>query len=84
MKAPALTLIAAIAVLTGCAATYPPGSAQALAAEQHRKMMNACMSDHVDQIQEMSQIDPTYIYRKCRAYADSYLNRSTTQQVTAR
>jgi len=84
MKALTLTLIAAIAVLAGCAATYPPGSAQALAAEQHRTVMNECMSDHVDQIQEMSQIDPTYIYRKCRAYADSYLNRSAPPQVPAR
>ena len=64
---PTILLIA----LTGCATNYPAGSPQALAAAQHRQLMNECMSSQTENIQEMALIDPTFIYRRCRQHADS-------------
>ncbi len=57
--------------LGGCATNYPVGSPQALAAANHRQLMNECMSSQTENIQEMTLIDPTFIYRKCRQHADS-------------
>ena len=61
---------AMVALMAGCV-SYEPGSLRAIAAEQHRALMTECMSKHTDDILELSVIDPSYIFRLCRHYADS-------------
>ena len=70
MKSNVLIPIFLLIALTGCVTNYAPGSPEALDAATHRELMNECMSHQMENILEMASIDPTFIYRRCRQYAD--------------
>ena len=71
MKSNVLIPMFPLIALTGCATNYAPGSPKALDAAMHRQLMNECMSHQTENILAMASIDPTFIYRRCRQYADS-------------
>ena len=67
---------AQVMVLAGCAASGSVSLSERVERETLRDLRKTCLTDHADQIMEMSQVDPTYLHRYCQHWAYRQIQRT--------
>jgi hypothetical protein len=69
LRTATILLTAALLTLGACAAGPSTSLGSAANRDAYNDYVGQCLSQHTDQIIEMSQIDPTYHMRFCRQFA---------------